>query len=743
VDNQCVNTPIADCCSENAQCDDADACTDDVCTDGTCSNKDNDTCCTANSDCEDNDQCTINTCLFGQCVVQDNPDCCESNADCVAENACEKGSCLFGECVYESVPDCCTDNAGCDDGNVCTTDVCTDGKCTNTAKDGCCATDKDCDDGNSCTTNSCLFGECLTQGNPNCCENNGDCNDGNACTKDSCLFQECIFVNIDGCCSTASDCDDGDNCTMDSCSDSGKCTNTAMADCCEPSDGESIANFGFVPNVIDGWYPDPDQGWYRWRETQSNAFKGAGSMYFGNNSGEHYCSWQDFVGPGSGTATLPIESDPYPTGNIEIPPGVSAWATFYVWLDMRTNPAVDQLSLSVITKSGETAVWSKASVPASDYKKWVPMEVDLSAYAGQAIQLRFSFDVVDKDTDGGCFNAGTGPHIDELSLVVANCDGGCATDAECTSPPNSCYAKVGSCVDAVCEYALSGDCCETAADCDDSDPCTNDACIVGVCQTQPILGCCQETADCAGGNECVTGSCDLKTNTCSYEFAGGAGCCVTSADCKVETGYCAPEAQCVENKCSAEAPVQSQTLMNFVFTESVDGWSYNSNSNYRWRESDSESKSPSLSLYFGNEDGQNYCSGGPGGFNTGGVANMPGSGENSVFPTGTISFDATGTTELRFWVYADIRQNPNVDELLVQLERTDGAVIPVWTKVDLADTDYKKWVEVSVDVTYLAPFEGRVRALFEVGNPFAAGGCDDGGKGPFLDDIAIVQTCGK
>jgi len=744
LNNTCVNTAVPDCCAEDVQCDDADPCTEDTCTDGSCTNTPTTDCCENNSECDDGDKCTINSCLFGQCVTQDNPDCCSTNADCETDSACKKGSCLFGECVYDVVPDCCEANGDCDDGNVCTTDVCTGGACTNEEKPGCCASDKDCDDGNSCTENSCLFGECIATGDPNCCVDTSDCDDGNSCTKDSCLFGECLYANIENCCTSAADCDDGNSCTTDTCSATGKCINQGDADCCQPSDGESIATFSFVPNVIDGWYPDPDNGWYRWRETQSNSFKGAGSMYFGNSSGEHYCSSQSWIGAGSGTATLPIESEPYPSGNITIPAGVSAWATFYVWLDMRTNPAVDKFVLSVVTKNGTTAVWSKASVPTTSYKKWVPMQADLSVYAGQTVQLQFSFDVVDKETDGGCYNAGTGPHVDELSLVVANCDGGCSSDSECTDPPNSCFAKQGSCVDGACEYPLTGDCCETAADCDDADPCSNDACIVGSCQHQPILGCCQETSDCASGNECVKGSCDLNTNTCGYEFVGGAGCCVTAVDCDIEPGYCAPEASCIENQCDLVPPIQSQTLMNFVFTEEIDGWQYNSNSAYRWRESDKQSKSPSLSLYFGNEQGTNYCSFGQGGsgFGQGGVANLPG-GETDPFPTGTIAFDATGTTTLNFWVYADIRTNPNVDELLVQLERTDGAVIPVWTKADLGEGDYQKWIEVSVDVTYLAPFEGRARALFEVGNPWVDGGCDDGGAGPFLDDITLIQTCGK
>jgi len=571
-----------------------------------------------------------------------------------------------------------------------------------------------------------------------------DCDDNNACTQDTCLFGECLYADKTGCCTSDGQCDDGNECTTNTCDANGQCQTKALADCCTPADGEEVMHLGFVPNVVDGWQADPGGGPYRWRETTSNSFKGAGSMYFGSWDGDHYCSWQDWAGPTSGTATIPIESNPFPDGAISIPAGTSAWATFYLWLDMRSNSSVDQLSLDVLFDGGSDSVWDKTSIPATQYKQWIPIQVSLAAYAGKTVQLRFNFDAVDTETDGGCFNAGTGPHVDEVAIVVADCSKGCSSNDGCTDPPNSCFKNKGQCNDGACAYEPTGECCEAASDCDDNDVCTTDACIVGACQHQVTLGCCKGNPDCDSGNNCVVGSCDAASNTCEYEFTGAAGCCVTAADCDTVEGYCATTASCQENQCVTIEPNQSQDLLSLVFTDEVDGWSAGTGGDFHWRESDAETKSAPWALYFGDEDGASYCVAGGfggGGWGQGGVANLPGPAPNEVFPTGSIAFDATGKTTLTFSVYADVRQNNNVDELEVQLERTDGAVIPVWTKVELAGTQFKTWVDVSVDVTSLAPFEGRVRVEFDVGNPNWFGGCDEG-KGPFLDDFKLQQSCG-
>ena len=70
-----LTVDIACGCQEDADCDDGDACTDDICNDnGLCSNDE--------IDCDDGDQCTDNFCADGACQAEDNGDCCPSPALC-------------------------------------------------------------------------------------------------------------------------------------------------------------------------------------------------------------------------------------------------------------------------------------------------------------------------------------------------------------------------------------------------------------------------------------------------------------------------------------------------------------------------------------------------------------------------------------------------------------------------------------------------------------------------------------
>jgi hypothetical protein len=107
----------ADCdtgCTTNADCDDSNVCTDDVCDQqtGECSNTPN------TASCDDGDACTTaDTCSGGTCVGGAPPDCDDSNV-------CTDDSC-------DSVTGCVnTNNAiACDDGDACTTaDTCSGGQ---------------------------------------------------------------------------------------------------------------------------------------------------------------------------------------------------------------------------------------------------------------------------------------------------------------------------------------------------------------------------------------------------------------------------------------------------------------------------------------------------------------------------------------------------------------------------------------------------------------------------------------
>ena len=193
---------------QNAQCDDGNPCTDDLCTEtGGCKNV------SVFKPCDDGDACTTgDVCTEGVCQglgaldCNDNEPCtndsCDSAAGCnnaaTAGGACDDGnecttddSCVAGVCQGAEPADC-------DDNNPCTDDGCSAvGGCTNVAND------QACDDNNACTNNACMNRACQITGMV-------ECDDDNACTTDSCdPATGCQNPNL----ADGAGCDDGDACT--------------------------------------------------------------------------------------------------------------------------------------------------------------------------------------------------------------------------------------------------------------------------------------------------------------------------------------------------------------------------------------------------------------------------------------------------------------------------------------------------------------------------------------------------
>ena len=154
-------------CEDDAECDDAIACTRDSCVLGRCELVPEDAACTLELGarcipalgCEV-EQCSLATCVAGPCQVAR----CEGDS-CVLEPLCgEREECCGGECVA----------AGCDDGNPCTDDACVAGTCSHEAAPA------TCDDGVYCNgADSCLGGECAAHdGNP--CRGTTTCSEAGA-----------------------------------------------------------------------------------------------------------------------------------------------------------------------------------------------------------------------------------------------------------------------------------------------------------------------------------------------------------------------------------------------------------------------------------------------------------------------------------------------------------------------------------------------------------------------------------
>ena len=197
--------------------------------------------------CDDGNPCTDDdVCDDGLCAFPPNENNCDDGNPCTDPDTCADGVC-FGpllspedlvdlECVCETYEDC----EEIEDGDVCNgTLVCE----KNAPEDalGICMVDPDsilaCDDEVPCTIDSCDPQDgCLHVPDDTACD------DGNICTDDACDF-------IDGCqhVNNNADCDDNDTCTpTDICQD-GACVGTGALDCddanvctddtCDPVDG--------------------------------------------------------------------------------------------------------------------------------------------------------------------------------------------------------------------------------------------------------------------------------------------------------------------------------------------------------------------------------------------------------------------------------------------------------------------------------------------------------------------------
>ena len=190
-------------CQSDAQCDDGNQCTVDVCNDGACSNP--------------NQQADFACDQGGGSVCDGNGNCveCNSDAQCAMGEVCTENACVpEAECMMD---------LDCADENQCTVDVCFDSACSNpNAEPG--AT---CDQGGGSV--------CDGQGNCVACNTDADCAMGEVCTNNECVLEaECMMD---------SDCDDGNDCTADSCT-AGQCLNPN-----QPADTDCTSGGG---SVCDG-----------------------------------------------------------------------------------------------------------------------------------------------------------------------------------------------------------------------------------------------------------------------------------------------------------------------------------------------------------------------------------------------------------------------------------------------------------------------------------------------------------
>ncbi len=141
----------------------------------------------------------------------------------------------------------------------------------------------------------------------------------------------------------------------------------------------------------------------------------------------------------------------------------------------------------------------------------------------------------------GCFSPASRPQGSNQEIGAYELTG-CSTAADCddTNPctTDSCNGSNQ------CAHAAVSGCCQTDTECQDSDPCTNDTCNLAthLCTSGPVSGCCNGDDQCGESSTCVEVSCNLSEHTC--ESKPVPACCTLATDCDDDdpctTDTCAP-----------------------------------------------------------------------------------------------------------------------------------------------------------------------------------------------------------
>jgi hypothetical protein len=135
--------------------------------------------------CDDSDPCTTDACIDNVCVNTPVAGCCSETTLCpAADDVCAPNLCVDSACVPTATDGCCSETTLCPEGDdVCVGVTCTDNACVSTSVDDCCLNDAACDDNNACTTDACTDNTCAE---PVLLADGTACGSGLACTDGVC-----------------------------------------------------------------------------------------------------------------------------------------------------------------------------------------------------------------------------------------------------------------------------------------------------------------------------------------------------------------------------------------------------------------------------------------------------------------------------------------------------------------------------------------------------------------------------
>ncbi len=471
----------------------------------------------------------------------------------------------------------------CDDDNDCTEDLCLgETGCEHAALQG-----DECKDGNPCTiADHCEAGLCIGK--------QVDCDDDNPCTDDACDESGgCVYED------NVAKCDDGDPCTVADQCEATECAGVSVpCDCQENGDcgaledgdqcnGTLVCDVSVLPYqcAVDPATvivcPEPTGADAPCLESQCDPQSGTCSLVAANEGGAcsdgDACTINDLCQAGvckPGVAANCNDGNPCTDESCVAETGCAHTPNDMLCNDGDTCTTGDQCSEGECVASGV--------LDCDDGNDCT----DDSCVAGVGCQHA----VNDADCDDG--NACTvGEHCLSGKCVAAgslvcNDDNVCTADS--CSPEDGCLFVMvdGDCSDGdpctVADYCFQGQCVSGGQqDCDDKNPCTDDACEQGLCVHLANAGECSDGNECTVGDHCAEGLCAYAAladcnddNVCTTDSCSpGDGCLhlLNSAPCddgdlcttgdKCHLGDCTPGGAftcndgnpCTDDACDAEA----------------------------------------------------------------------------------------------------------------------------------------------------------------------------------------------
>ncbi|MEC9071571.1 MAG: hypothetical protein VX938_04290 [Myxococcota bacterium] len=441
----CIHLPLA-----GPVCDDDDPCTSgDVCeSDGTCLG--------LQSACNDANPCTKDLC--DSTDVTCTHIFVEDGVSCDDGDPCSQGDiCLGGVCAGELQP--------CDDGDPCTLDGCgiVDGvtACTHDPYEGPCDDGNPCTEGDLCVSGTCESGVAVCQcqqdsdcevyeeedpclgplicktdvtpfvcgadpsANIGCPEPSNPCEmaacsaatgvcsliqvpDGTACeSQDPCMLDG--FCDGGYCKGALVACEDGDPCTSNHCQD-GLCVTGDL------TTGASFVDVNFDTGLPATWDASTDNPNVLWTVSEDYDPQNHGVVMVATGTDGSYDH-------GATEASL---STPHMLIH-----GEEVLLRFQTMAQVQDNGCdLDVLTVSVVAYGAVTPV----TTICQSMGAWTDIEVDLSAYRNQTVQVRFTFSA-DENA-----NAGFGFAVDAVELVgIFSCN-----DEEVCTTGDLC--SEGSCV---------------------------------------------------------------------------------------------------------------------------------------------------------------------------------------------------------------------------------------------------------------------------------------------------------